>query len=134
MADIHTLNTVYRIEKTSPLLAKLEDKGVYSVIFNQVIAPLEEEVQAYREGNSIDMDDTDNATLVKCRRVMSDLKYLRAGKISRDTLDYVRFKSGVYRNRRFDEDKLSADPMGNEVKLHHALCKAFSEFLHGVEE
>lgn len=133
MADIHTLNTAYRIEKTSPLLSKLEDERVYSVIFNEVITPMEEEVTAFREGGG-DIDDSPNDVLIKCRRVMMDFKYLRANKIARDTLNHVRYKTGIYKNREFDMSNLSSDPKGDELRLHQALCDAYTIFFHGEEE
>lgn len=130
MTDIHTLNTAYRIERKQPRLGTLETKKIYSKIIDELISPMEEELAEFRE-NQGDSDDVMNDTLIKCRRTLLELKYLRAGKIATDTLNHVRYRRGFKRGSEYDTTELATDPKGDEVQLHISLRDAFHKFIYG---
>lgn len=130
MTDIHTLNTAYRIERKQPRLGTLETKKIYSKIIDELISPMEEELAEFRE-NQGDSDDVMNDTLIKCRRTLLELKYLRAGKIATDTLNHVRYRRATYGTSEYDVSELATDPKGDEVQLHTSLRDAFHKFIYG---
>ena len=125
--ELKSLSERYRREMDCGLLASRISDTFYTTAYSDLINDAVEQIADCNK-NGEEIPDGLRADLLKVRRLMIDVKMLRAGKIAQQALIMSRSDASYRGTANEDTSMLSKDPNGNEVALYAAIRAAYDEF------